>query len=201
MIIMNCNIGGAKAYPNIRNYILNIEHSVNIPDVLFVQEPGDPWNFDTSILEPFFTDFYDFGKIRLHHRKKFPINTPIGVNGIDGCSFTLDIEMNDVTHNTLVIGAYRRHSLHQHFFFNHLDHHITKYNGYNIVLSGDFNTHVDNKYLNKLITKFGLRSMSSATHQHRATDGKHQIDYVLTNLPNKIFGLDISYSLENKAIE
>ena len=151
MKTMIANIGGAMAYPNVRDYLIQIEEYCNIPDFLFVQEPGSDENFDDTILEPFFTNWKTFGKIRIHHHKDAVFTNLEEVVGIDACSIVTNFKMGKGEFKLVTIGAYRRHSIDKATFFEKLDKHLDKYTNHYILLCGDFNTHNDDILLTKLI--------------------------------------------------
>ena len=197
---MVANIGGASAYPNVRDHLLEIENYTDIPDFIIIQEPGTDENFKPEELEPFVSEYRTYGKIRLHHHQNINPDNLEEIDGIDGFSFNTSIKIGKIETTILVVAAYRCHSISKDKFFKAIDKHIDKRTCSHVVLCGDFNTHPDNPLLLDIIDKFKLCSMTDIGHQHRSTDSCTQIDYILTNLPAPNFEVSIQPSLENKAL-
>ena len=94
---MVANIGGAKAYKNVNAYLLELRDYTDIPDFLIIQEPGSDENFKSEILEPFFTNYKTFGKLRIHYHANIDIVNLKEVTNIDGCSFELTVKRQSRT--------------------------------------------------------------------------------------------------------
>ena len=193
---MVSNIGGAAAYPNVRDYLLDIQYHGDIPDLLIIQEPGSVENYDDTVLEPFFSEFLNFGKIRIHYNPSTRISTSKRVAGTDGVVFDCNIDYGGKSVPIVFIGAYRNHGLSKGLFYLQLSLCLQQYVNHHFIVAGDFNTHPDHPELVEFMDIFELRSTTTSTHQHRSSDKASQIDYVLTNLPSRVIATETSYSLE-----